>query len=427
MGLFDPLPIASSLINLFNTPGARAIGNQVRSFIPYAGGPFGGTSPKKLMPGVGMGKVGSSYPGSTLKRVPPRATPGTSTPFTPTSPLQNDPLMDLYNQLITQLQAPVSMPTGIDTKALMKQVEAAINPIYNQRSASAKNRTTAAREDVKKMYRALASDYERLAPQQAAQAQKAQKDVEQLYGQLRSNVQGDYSRISKEQADLFKSLGIEAALPEVLSEQNAPIQETLEAAAENQAQNKQRYMDIGNMDQTFYREGSPNATMAGNEISTGMLSQLNDYLGQIDAERASGIQTGYMQELGQAQNLLAQKQQAAQAEAARRQEMLWGMLQQGQQAASSQKQVALTPDSFMSQLPPQMQQSVGEAFTRLQRSPESVYGKVEDKRNPVPGTYVETTPQWYMAQADEMLRRGEIDAVTHQALQMYLQLNYAKG
>jgi hypothetical protein len=90
------------------------------------------------------------------------------------------------------------------------------------------------------------------------------------------------------------------------------------------------------------------------------------------------------------------------------------------------KQQSLTPDSFMSGLPPQVQQAVAGAYTQLQRSPEAVYGKVEDKRNPVPGTYVETTDQWYMAQADEMFKRGEIDATTLQALQMFLQLNMSK-
>jgi hypothetical protein len=162
--------------------------------------------------------------------------------------------------------------------------------------------------------------------------------------------------------------------------------------------------------------------MAGNEISTDMLVKLQEQLAQIEAERASGIQSGYMDQLGQAQGQLAQQQQMAQSEAARRQEMLFSMLQNSMKSGQQQ---ALTPDFFMGGLPQNTQQAVAGAFTQLQRSPEAVYGKVEDKRNPVPGSFVETTPEWYMAQADEMLRRGEIDATTHQALLMYLQLNFS--
>jgi hypothetical protein len=337
---------------------------------------------------------------------------------------QSDPLLDLYNQLINQLQAPVNMPTGIDTGNLMDQVKKAINPIYDQRAQAAEDRTGKATGQVKDMYRALSNDYERLAPEQLAQAAESKKEIEGLYGQLRSNIKGDYSRVSEEQGDLFKSLGIEAALPDVLEEQNAPVQESLNAASEMQTQQLQRQQDIGQMDATYYREGSPNATMTGNEISTDMLSQLQEYLNQNDAERTSGIQSGYLDQLSQAQNQLGQQQQTAQGEMARRQEMLWQML--SSQMNAKNQQTELTPDTFMAQLPPQVQQQVGGAFTQLQRSPEAVYGKVEDKRNPVPGTYVETTPEWYMQQADAMLQNGEIDPATHQALLMYLQLNFAK-
>lgn len=339
--------------------------------------------------------------------------------------LNPDPMMSLYAKLLDQLQAPVNMPTGIDTDNLMNQVKAAINPIYDARASAAKDETGQATAQVKNMYRALSNDYERLAPEQTKQAKVAQKGIEDLYGQLRSNIEGTYSRVSKEQGDLFKSLGIEAALPDVLDKQEAPVQEALTSASENQAQQEQRYADMGNVDATYYREGSPNATMTGNEISTDLIGQLGNYLKQIESERSSGIQSGYLDQLGQAQNQLAQQQQSAQSESARRQEMLWSMLQ-GQMNSQSQQQ-QITPDSFMAQLPEPIQQSVAGAFTQLQRSPEAVYGKVEDKRNPVPGSFVETTPEWYMQQADTMLQNGQIDPATHQALLMYLQLNFKMG
>lgn len=332
-----------------------------------------------------------------------------------------DPISSMYEQLLQQLQQPVDMPQAVDTEDLMRQIQTAINPIYDQRASSAKGQDQRNRQEVEDMYRALANDYERLAPQQTAQAAANQEDIQQIYGQLRSNIEGDYSRVAAQQADEFAKLGITDALPSVLEDQQAPVQQALTSAAENQAQQEQRYMDIGAMDQTYFREGSPNATMRGNEIQTDMLAQLTDYLNQIEAERTAAIQSGYTDQLNQANSLLSQQQQNAQQQANRNQEMLWQMLQAQMQG---QNPAALTPDSFMGSLPGQQQQSVASAFTRLQRSPEAIYGKVEDKRNPVPGTFVETTPQWYMAQADEMLRRGEIDPVTHQALLMYMQLYF---
>lgn len=419
MGIFGDGTLINSLIQASQSPGARYLGNKLRTFIPYAAGPMSSTPRSPGFPAIKTGAAPKATPKGTIRGVAPRV----PLPTTPEAPVA-DPLMDLYQNLIDQLQAPVNMPTGIDTENLMDQIKKAINPIYDQRRQAAENQSGRARKEVQDMYRALANDFERLAPQQIEQAQAAQKQVEDMYGQLRSNMQGQYSRIAQEQGDLFKQLGIQDALPAVMQEQNAPMEEALNALTQNQAGQQQRFMDMGQADATFYREGSPNAIMAGNEISTDMLAQLGDYLNQIEAERASGIQGGYLDQLSQEQNRLAQAQQQSQAEIARRQEMLWGILDSQLNPKNPQK---LTSNSFLGSLPPQMGQSVSQAFTRLQRSPEAIYGKVEDKRNPVPGSFVETTPEWYMAQADEMLRRGEIDATTHQALQMYLQLNFAKS
>lgn len=423
MGLFDPgSGIADTIARLIGSPGSRYAVDQFKNILPKASGPL--IAPRQGFGNRGGGNSGSNPLaglGATVNSLAKQL--GQMQGGQQQQPV--DPLMNLYEQLISQLQSPVKMPTGIDTENLMDQVRKAIDPIYDQRAQQAEERTSRATGQVKDMYRALSNDYERLAPQQIDQAKAAQEEIKQLYGSLRSNVEGNYSRVSEEQGELFKQLGIEDALPVVLDEQDDAVQEALTAASENQTQQQQRYMDIGQMDSTYYREGSPNATMTGNEISTDMLSALQDYLGQIDAERTSGIQTAYMDQLTGAQSQLAQQQQMAQSEMGRRQEMLWQIL--SSQLQGGQQQQALTPDSFMSQLPPEVQQSIGGAFTRLQRSPEAVYGKTEDKRNPVPGTFVETTPNWYLAQADEMLRRGEIDATTHQALQMYMQLYFGMG
>lgn len=423
----SPVPNGSLIYNimrLVQSPRVQYGVNSLKRALPMASGPFRtstpsfsrGASPFNNNPSqqqpnqAGVGAIGNI--GSLLSQ------------FNPNQP--QDPMAALYEQLLNQLQAPVNQPTGINTDDLMNQVQKALNPIYDQRAQQATAQEGRAEADVKGMYSALADDYKKLAPEQVAQANAAQDQIKQLYGQLRSNIEGSYSRVSDEQSDLFKQLGIEDALPDVLGDQNQAVTDATTAASENQAQQQQRYMDIGNMDSTFYREGSPNALMQGTEISTDFLSQLGDYLNQNNAERTSGIQTAYMDQLGQAQNQLGQQQQAATSEAARRQEMLWQMLQT-QMQGNSQQQQALTPDTFMGQLSPQQQQSVAGAFTQLQRSPEAVYGKVQDPRNPVPGTFVDTSPEWYMAQADQMLQQGKIDPATHQALLMYMQLYFGMG
>jgi hypothetical protein len=417
MGLFDPGEIGIALANLVQSPRVQYIGKQFTNMLPHASGPIRlnnnyhtGASSRSNGSAGALGQIAghglASALGSLLNGGQQQQ--------------QEDPLMSLYSQLLNQLQQPVQMPTGINKEDLMRQVQAAINPIYDQRENTAKSNTQHATKDVQSMYKQLANEYTKLAPQQVAQSNEAKQQVEQLYGQLRSNIQGDYSRVSQEQGDLFKQLGIESALPDVLNKQAPAVQDAVIAADQNQAQQEQRYMDIGQTDATYYREGAPNAVMQGNNISTDLISKLQDYLNQAEAERSSGIQTSYLDQLGQAQSQLGQQQQAAQSESARRQEMLWQMLQ-GQ---LNGKQQPLTTDSFMSQLPPQVQQSVAGAFTQLERSPEAVYGKVEDKRSPVPGTFVQTTPEWYMAQADKMYQEGSIDEATHQALLMYLQLNF---
>lgn len=415
----NPGSLAYELAKLVQSPRAKLALGDLRRMLPMASGPLRTQAPSF--------SHGASPRFNNNQRSPQNIGDG----FAQIGGILNkglqpeDPMMALYADLLNQLQQPVAMPTGIDTENLMDQIKSAINPIYDQRAQAAQGQSDRARADVQNMYGALAKDYERLAPEQIAQAKAAQQEVEQLYGQLRSNIEGSYARVSKEQGDEFQRLGIQDALPSVLEDQQAIATDATTAASENQAQQQQRYMDIGQMDSTFYREGSPNAKMAGNEYSLDLLNQLGDYLAQNEAERTSGIQTSYMDQLGQAQNQLMQQQQMAQSEAGRRQEMLWQMLQS--QLQGSQQQQQLTPDSYMQQLDPQLQNSVAGAFTQLQRSPEAVYGKVEDPRNPVPGTYVATTPEWYMSQADQMFSQGKIDAATRQALLMYLQLYFGNG
>jgi|SRR3990170_273465 len=319
-----------------------------------------------------------------------------------------DPMVEMFNNLLEQLQQPV----GVNEADLMAQIRAQFDPIYNERARLAETRTERGRGEVEAMYGALAKDYERLAPEQAESAEEYQGDIEDLYGQLRSNIEGHYARVGEEQADMMKQLGIEAAAPDVMGPQNESQVEALTAASELEAINSQRALDIGNIDETYYREGAPLANLTGSNISSDMLFDLNRYLEQLEAEKSSGIQQSFNQLFGQAQSQAAQTNQ-------QNTQMLWQILQSQMQG---QEQQPMDANSFLSSLPPQVGAEVTQAFTALQRSPEAVFGKVEDPRHPTPGTFVPTTPQWYMQQVDKMAQSGQISESTRQALLMYLQL-----
>lgn len=433
--------IAALLASLVATPsvqsGIRGIQNGLGRNVTYGAGPLsGGTSGSNGGTGqLSAHQLGASLGGGSFRKVPNPAN-GMGLGADLGSVLgglgqglaqQQDPLAQLYQQLVQQLQTPVTAPTGIDTEDLMRQVQSALNPIYDSREKVAQNQNAQAQAGVQGLYKQLAAENEKLAPQQVAQSKDAQKQISDLYGQLRSNIEGSYSRVSQQQGDEFKQLGIEAALPDVMAKQDPAVTDATTAASQNQATQQQRYMDIGQTDADYYRQQAPIAMMEGDEKSVDLYNQLQNYVQQTEGERSSGIQTGYLQQLGSAQSALAQQQSQAASQTQNNQQMLWQMLQsqlQGQNQASNQK---VTPDSFMSQLPEQVQQSVGSAFNSLQRSPEAVYGKVQDPRSPVPGTFVDTTPQWYESQADKMLQSGQIDPATHQALLMYIQLYYGNG
>lgn len=197
---------------------------------------------------------------------------------------------DLFEQLLGMLTGGV----GVDEADLMNQIRRQFDPVYDARVAAiqsmmqrAQQRTSRGREDVEAMYEALGQDYERLAPEAAEQAEEAQAEVEDLYGQLRSNIEGNYSRIAQEQEEMFEQLGIEAAAPEVMEPQSERATEAMNRAAELEAINAQRYQDIGNIDESYYRQGAPLARLTGSNRSSEMLSRLQDYMAQRQSEIAA--------------------------------------------------------------------------------------------------------------------------------------------
>lgn len=338
---------------------------------------------------------------------------------------QPDPLGELYASLLEQLQAPVA----VDEADLMNQIRAQFDPVFDARRAAleqmmqeAQGRSRTGREEVVGQYESLAQDYERLAPEQLAAAEEQRAATEQLYGELRSNIEGNYSRIQQEQADLFEQLGIEAAAPEVLEPQGQEAARAMTRADELGTLAQQRQSDIGALESDYYRSGAPIARLTGTNRSQQMLADLESYLrqretdlGMVEAERTSGIQSAYTQ-------LLQQAQQQAQQQEMFQQESLMNILM-GQLQGQQQEPPDLTdPQTFLQSLPQGVGQGVLDAYTRIQREPEIIENKQTSQLNPVPGTLVPATTQLQMQMAEELLQQGAIDNATFQALLHFITL-----
>lgn len=372
-------------------------------------------------------KRGSSRGQRAIRDIGPRG-PQRAMQRSPGGAGTDNPLGDLYESLLASLTGNI----GVDEADLMSQIRGAYDPVYDARRAAIEDamarqetRTERGREDVEGMYGALAEDYERLAPEQAAQADEAQAEIEAMYGQLKSNVEGNYSRIAEEQSELFQQLGIEQAAPNVLNPQAESAAKAATRADELGAINEQRYIDIGDIDETYYREGVPLANLTGSNRSADLLEQLQEYMGQrqsdisqLEAERTSGIQSAYSSALMQAQGQAAQQQSQQTG-------MLWDILQ-SQMQAQQQDPAEITSGSFMGMLPPQQQAEVANAFRLIERSPEAVYGRTEDPRHPVPGTFVPTTEEWWFNKVDEMYGNQQISEGTRSALMQFLRLYLAE-
>lgn len=180
--------------------------------------------------------------------------------FQEPAPEPENPLGALYDSLLQQLQAPVS----VDEADLMNQIRAQFDPVFDARRealqqmmAEAQQRSQTGRQEVVNQYESLGQNYEELAPQQLEQAEEQQAATEELFSQLRSNVEGNYSRIQQEQADLFSQLGIEEALPQVLEPQGEDAQRAMARADELGTLAQQRQADVGNIEADYYRSGAP--------------------------------------------------------------------------------------------------------------------------------------------------------------------------
>jgi hypothetical protein len=328
----------------------------------------------------------------------------------------------------------------VDEADLMRQVRGQFDPVYDARIAAlremmglAEERTTRGRGEVEGMYGSLAEDYERLAPEARAQAEDFRQQTEDLYGQLRSNIEGSYSRIQEEQGDLFKQLGIEAAAPDVLEPQGAQAARAAAAAETFGTLAQQRESEVGRLESAYWKEGAPLATLTGSNMSAEMLQNLEDYLRMreqditmAEAERSSGIQQAYTQLLMQAQGQAQQQERWQQEQLFR---LLQGQMQQGQQVespfADAMSDVS-NPDIFAQYLPQGQGQQFLDAWNSLMQTPEVRTGRQFIGQSltdyPIPGDVVPTTDAFMEGLVQEMLSSGAISPATAGQLIQFMRM-----
>lgn len=334
-----------------------------------------------------------------------------------------DPLGQLYMDLIESLQGPAM---GVDSADLMAQITAAIDPVFNARQqaienlmARAQERVGSNRQNVEQMYEDLSQDYLEQVPEAQAQGEAAEAEVEQLYGQLASNIEGHYSRIAAEQEEQFKRLGIEAAAPEVMGEQGEQQAQALAAAEQLGTVNRQRYEDIGNIDATYFREGAPLASLQGKNLSAEMLQGLEDYLFQreqdllqLQGERSSEITSAFQQLMGSAQGSVAEQQRW-------QTEMLFNALENMQEQRRWESEFGLKQQSQMGALgglSPQSASRVNSALQSILLNPNVVAGRQTDPDALIAGTRVPLTDAYLRQLAAQYAQQYGLSQAEYNAL-----------
>jgi nucleotide-binding universal stress UspA family protein len=295
-----------------------------------------------------------------------------------------------------------------------------VNPIYDARIAAlqdlmsrAEQRVGQGKQEIGDMYGALAENYEELAPQVRQQAEEAQQDVSQLFGELRSTVEGHYTKVAKEQADLYRQLGIEAAAPEVLGSQGERQAEGMALADTLGAINEQRMADIGEIDESYYRQGAPLARLTGSNKQTDLMQQLEDYLANTSSEISMAE--------AERTSALAQLQAQAQREAAQQQQQQMQMLWQVLQSQAQAENVELTPDLLLQQLPTQLRSEVSNAYRQIERSEPILANQVSGR---IPGTSVTTPDEYWLELAQIMYENGDISSQAYSALSQLIRLKH---
>lgn len=188
--------------------------------------------------------------------------------------------------------------------------------------STAKKRAGEAKRDIGAIFNDLVDYYEAQEKPTKERAKAAKAEAQANATSLKQAITQDYAQRLREQVDLYKSLGIEAAVPSATQGQSADQANALAvadntAAAEQAALNQQEQADLA-----YWSEGAGIAKREGSEYQADITKQLQDYLNRQEAALA---EVKGQKEAAYHQAIMQLEQQAAES-AARQQNELWNRM-----------------------------------------------------------------------------------------------------
>lgn len=191
-----------------------------------------------------------------------------------------------------------------------------------QEMGRAKGRAKTARADLKALYNDLSGYYDSRMGATKSMYSGAQKDSQARTAGLKNSITADYTERLKEQVDMYKQLGIEAAAPSATEGQYADQASQL-GTADIMGNAEQQALDVQSRgDQTYWNEGAAIAQTEGAEQQTNVITQLQDYLNQ-QGSSVAGLQG--QKNAAYSQAMLEAKQKRAD-QANQQQNQIWSRM-----------------------------------------------------------------------------------------------------
>lgn len=206
-----------------------------------------------------------------------------------------------------------------------KSIAALYNPqISNLEKSmdSAKKRAKGAKRDIKAIFDDLVDYYEGQEKPTKERAKQYKEEAKQQAASLKQSIADDYAQRLREQVDLYKSLGIEAAVPSATEGQYSDQANALAVAENTRAAEEAALTQQEAADLAYWAEGAGTANREGAEYQADIARQLQAFL---DKQEAALAEVKGQKKAAYHQAVMQLEQQAAES-AARQQNELWNRM-----------------------------------------------------------------------------------------------------
>lgn len=222
-----------------------------------------------------------AYGGQTANAAAAEASFAANNPSVSSDPSGGD-IAALQAMLAAQMKGGSS---GMSDKEIAQLISQSVGGTYNpqikaieQEMGRAKSRAKTARADLKALYADLSGYYNAQGDRSSARYGGAQKGAQARTAGLKNAITQDYTERLKEQVDMYKQLGIEAAAPSATEGQYADEASQLGTADIMGTAEQQALATEQRGDQTYWDEGAAIAQTEGAEQQTNVITQLQDFL-----------------------------------------------------------------------------------------------------------------------------------------------------